>query len=220
VLDASGGLEERDPLVDFRTINEEIAEFDPEMSRKPMLVALNKVDVPEARENIPGMRQVLKGEGFRVFPISAATGEGVQDLFAAVGEQLRNLAEAEADERKAEAARPKRRVYTIGNVDERAWDAQRIDEDSFRVTGVGVERFTRMTNFDLREGGERFQRMLERNGIASELERLGIQDGDTVYIAEHELLWGNQPDDDGAFVMAGNLDPTEFEWVEGDDDEE
>jgi hypothetical protein len=61
--------------------------------------------------------------------------------------------------------------------------------------------------------------MLERNGITSELERLGIQDGDTVYIAEHELLWGDQPDDDGAFVVAGNLDPTEFEWIEGDDEE-
>ena len=77
-----------------------------------------------------------------------------------------------------------------------------------------------MTNFDQFEGGQRFQRMLVRNGIASELERLGIQDGDTVYIAEHELLWGDQPDDDRAYVVAGNLDPTEFEWIEGADDEE
>ncbi len=220
VLDASGGLEGRDPLEDFHTINDEIAAFDDRMAAEPMLVALNKVDVSEARDNLPRLRSVIEGEGFRVFPISAATGEGVPELFAAVGGQLQMLAEADAEARKAESDKPKRRVYTIGNVDERAWDAQRIDEDSFRVTGVGLERFTRMTNFDQREAVDRYQRMLERNGIASELERLGIQDGDTVYIAEHELMWGDQPDEDGSFVVAGHVEPTEFEWIEGDDEEE
>ncbi|HYI25063.1 MAG TPA: GTPase ObgE [Thermomicrobiales bacterium] len=220
VVDASGGLEERDPLADFRTINDEIGEFDAEMADKPMLVALNKVDLVEARDKVPGLRETLEGEGFQVFEISAATGEGVSDLFAAVGQRLLDLAADEADARKAREEAPKRRVYTIGNVDEQAWEATRVDLDTFRVTGVGVERFTRMTNFDLREAGERFQRMLDRSGIASELERLGIEEGDTVLIAEHELLWGNQIDEDGAFVLAGSIDPTEVEWTDEDVDYE
>ena len=142
---------------------------------------------------MPGLRETLEGEGFQVFPISAATGEGVSGPVR--GGRAATARSGRGRSRRAqgaEEAKPKRRVYTIGNVDERAWDAQRVDLDTFRVTGVGVERFTRMTNFDLREGGERFQRMLDRNGIASELERFGIEEGDTVLIAEHELLWGNQ----------------------------
>ncbi len=217
VLDASGGLEGRDPIEDFRTINAEVAAFDDAMAAKPMLVALNKVDIPEAQENLPHLRSVLESEGYEVFPISAATGEGVRPLFEAVASRLRDLDADEADARKARDEKPKRRFYTIGNVDEHAWDAVREDEETFRVSGVGIERFTRMTNFDLREGADRFQRMLERAGIAAELERLGIEDGDTVLIAEHEMVWGNQFDDDGSFVIAGGVEPDELDLI---DDEE
>lgn len=212
VLDASGGLEARDPLVDFHGINAELAAFDPAMGVEPMLVALNKIDLPEAQSQMPRLRAALEAEGYSVYPISAATGEGTTELFAGVAERLREIVDQEAAERKDESAKPKRRVYTIGNIDERAWEAMRVEDGVYRVSGVGVERFTRMTNFDLREGGERFQRMLDRTGIAAELERLGIEDGDTVFIANHEMLWGNPPDDDGAFVLAGFVEPDGVAW--------
>jgi GTP-binding protein len=213
VLDASGGLEGRDPLEDFRTINAEIAAFDPAMAAKPMIVVLNKEDLVEARDNTPRLREVLEGEGFTVMPISAATGEGVQAVFEQVAAILRELDLQEAEAKKALAERPKRRVYTIGNVDDRAWEATRTGSHSFQVTGVGIERFTHMTNFDLWEAAERFQRVLERSGISAELNRLGIQAGDTVSIANHELIWGEQEDEDGAFVVADS-----GEDEEGDDD--
>ena len=63
LLDASGGLEGRDPLVDFRTINAELAAFDPELAAKPMLVALNKIDLIEARDNLDRLHAVRKGGG-------------------------------------------------------------------------------------------------------------------------------------------------------------
>jgi Obg family GTPase CgtA-like protein len=112
-----------------------------------------------------------------------------------------------------------RRVYTIGNVDERAWDIQRTDEDAFVVTGVGIERFTQMTNFDQWEATDRFQRVLDRSGISRELTRLGVQTGDTVTIAGHNLLWGDQEDEDGAMVIPDEGEAAELEWLAEEADE-
>ena len=218
VLDAAGGLEGRDPLEDFRTINTELTAFDDEMGSKPMLVALNKVDLVEARDNLPTLRQTLEQENHQLFEISAATGEGVPDLFNAVGAALRKLAIRDEEERKQHAEKPTRRVYTIGNVDSRAWDIERTGDDAFRVTGVGIERFTRMTNFDLWEATERFQRVLDRSGISAELNRQGVQTGDTVTIATHDLVWGDQDDEeDGSFVVLGDEQEAEYEWLAEDD---
>lgn len=195
VLDASGGLEGRDPLEDFRTINKELFDFDPSMRDKPMIVVLNKIDLPEARENLPMLHDVLGGEGFTIFEISAATGEGVRELQNAVGDRMREIREAEAQERQLEEAKPKRRVYTIGDVDERAWDVERVSAHHFKVTGVGIERFAAMTNFDLWQSVERFQRVLERAGILDELEKMGVQDGDTVTIGTFEMNWGEDEEE-------------------------
>lgn len=192
VLDASGGLEGRDPLEDFRMINDEVFDFDPGMRDKPMLVALNKVDLTEARENLPRLREVLGGTmGYRLFEISAATGEGVTDLMNAVGERVRDIRELEAAEKQMEDEKPRRRVYTIGDVNEQAWDIVQRGPDHFVVSGVGIERFTQMTNFEEEQSVERFQRVLDRAGIMDELEKMGVADGDTVQIGDFEMTWGD-----------------------------
>jgi GTP-binding protein len=192
VLDAAGGLEGRDPLDDFRKINGELVEFDEEMAKKPMIVALNKIDLVEARENLPRLRATLTREGYDVYEISAATGECVAALHNAIGARMRDIREAEAEERKLAAEKPRRRVYTLGNVDERAWDITQTAPDHFVVSGVGIERFAKMTNFDQWESAERFQRVLERAGILSELEKMGVKDGDSVQVGVFEMQWGDQ----------------------------
>jgi GTP-binding protein len=190
VLDASGGLEGRDPLQDFETVNAELDAYEEDLLGKPMLVALNKVDIPEAQERVPALTSELAGRGYAVYPISAATGEGVQALLQDVAAALR-----EAVEREVEAEKPQeRRRFTLENVDERAWVAQPISPNHFAVTGVGVERFTAMTNFETDDGQDRFERFLETSGINAELERLGVEDGDVVHIGNHELVWGAQDD--------------------------
>jgi GTP-binding protein len=190
VLDASGGLEGRDPLVDFTTINDELRDFDAALAKKPMVVALNKVDLPEARDNLPRLRAELERQRFQVFEISAATGEGVQPLLNTVAETLRDLEIQAAEEAKRVAREP--RVYTLEKTDERAWQVSRRSLHHFDVTGVSIERFAKMTNFDLDDAVTRFQRVLEASGISGELERQGIQDGDVVHLAGRELIWGEQ----------------------------
>jgi GTP-binding protein len=190
VLDASGGLEGRDPLVDFATINEELKDYDPALIGKPMLVALNKIDLPEAQVNLPRLQRELATKGYRVFTISAATGEGVQPLMNAVGETLRDLAIQAEEEAKRQARQP--RIYSLEQADERAWRARRLSQHHFEVTGVAIERFARMTNWELEAAVDRFQRVLDASGITAELERLGIEPGDVVRLAGRELVWGEQ----------------------------
>jgi GTP-binding protein len=188
VLDASGGLEGRDPIVDFDTVNAELEAYEDDLMSKPMLVALNKVDVSEAQDRIPALSSALQERGFSVFPISAATGEGVLALLQAVASTLREVVAQESEQEKPQ----ERRRYTLENTDERAWSVERTSKQTFAVTGVGVERFTRMTDFSREEGVERFQRMLESSGISQELDRQGVEDGDVVSIADYELIWGDQ----------------------------
>jgi GTP-binding protein len=222
VVDAAGGLEGRDPLEDFRTINAELAAFNPEMAAKPMVVALNKVDLAEARENIPRLREVLDAEGFTCFEISAATGEGVDLLYNEVAARLAAIEIERAEERRKDAERPQRRVYTMGNVDERAWEVRKVGEGEFLLEGIGVVRFAHMTNFDSWEAADRFQQMLDRSGISAELTRLGIHEGDTVHVAGKELAWGEQEEDEAIIIsesLAADDEDTEDD-VEVDFEEE
>ncbi len=196
VLDASGGLEGSDPLENFDTVNAELSAYGEGLLDKPMLVALNKIDIPEAQDKVPRLEKGLSERGFRSFPISGATNEGVDRLLEAVAAELRAITEAE------EAAGPaaSRRVYTLESVDERAWEVQRTSPHEFLVSGTGVERFTRMTDFGIDEAVDRFQRMLTSSGIAEQLDRLGIQPGDVVHIAESELVWGDQDEYEPMFI--------------------
>jgi GTPase len=188
VLDASGGLEGRDPMVDFETINAELASYNPELAERPMFVALNKADLTEAQDNLPRLREEIGERGFRMYEISAATGAGVQDLLVTIHQELDEI-------RQQETERPpkpqERRVYTLADADERAWEVKRLDEGVFLVTGTAIERLTQMTNFDQDDANTRFQRVLDVSGISAELENQGIEPGDTVTIAGMDLGWGD-----------------------------
>jgi GTP-binding protein len=188
VLDASGGLEGRDPLQDFETVNAELHAYEEDLLAKPMLVALNKADISEAQQNLESLTMELQNRGYAVFPISAVTGDGVPELLQAVAAVLREVRQNEAEIEKPQV----QRRYTLENVDERAWSVDRLSRHHFAVTGIGIERFTRMTDFSRDEAVERFQRLLESSGISEELGRLGVEPGDVVHIADIELVWGDQ----------------------------
>jgi GTP-binding protein len=133
------------------------------------------------------LEAALQGAGFPIYPISAATGEGVGPLMEAVGAALRAIEPAAITEKPQE-----RRRYTLASQDERAWQVERRSAHHFGVSGIGIERFTKMTDFSSEQSVERFQRVLDTSGISAELERLGIQEGDTVHLAGREFTWGDQ----------------------------
>jgi len=196
VLDASGGLEGSDPLENFETVNTELSAYGEGLLDKPMLVALNKIDIPEAQQQLGRLETALSEGGFRTFPISGATNEGVARLLEAVAAELRVIGEAEV----AAGSVTSRRIYTIESVDERAWDLQQTAPHQFLISGIGVERFTRMTDFGNDEAVDRFQRMLTSSGISERLDRLGVEPGDVVQIADSELIWGDQDEFEPMFI--------------------
>ena len=171
-----------DPLGDFDAINQELVLFNPALADKPQIVALNKLDLPEARAVWPAVQAAMQQRGLHAMAISAATGENVQALIYTVKNVLRELpAEPPPAEELPEIAPPP---------DEKAFQVYQVADHKWYVEGIAIERAAAMTNWDYYEAGLRFQRILRALGITEALRREGIQDGDVVRIGETELVWG------------------------------
>ncbi len=173
-----------DPVGDYEVINQEMMLFNPTLAKRPQLIVLNKIDLPQARENWPRLQEALADTGNPFFAISAVTGENVQQLLYEVKTQLDRLpaqVETEAVEE----------LPTLSpEEDERSFQVTRLEDELWLVEGVAIERVAQMTNWDYYEAGLRFQRVLSAMGISDALRKQGVQDGDTVQIGGIELVWG------------------------------
>lgn len=173
-----------DPVGDYEVINQEMMLFNPTLAKRPQIIVLNKIDLPQARENWPRLQEALADTGNPFFAISAVTGENVQQLLYEVKTQLDRLpaqVETEAVEE----------LPTLSpEEDERSFQVTRLEDELWLVEGVAIERVAQMTNWDYYEAGLRFQRVLSAMGISDALRKQGVQDGDTVQIGGIELVWG------------------------------
>ena len=176
----------RDPAWDRNVIRDELEAHDPALLAKPLLVAFNKIDLPAAAEAWPAFRDSLAAAGQPVVALSAATGEGIDALRAALADLL-----PDADEMGA----PPEPAGVVVHRIEPVSDEFVIDHEDgvFRVSGKRIERIAAQTNFEVEESAERFQRDLARLGIDDALRRAGVEPGDTVRIGATELEWGAQP---------------------------
>ncbi|MEE9613753.1 MAG: GTPase ObgE, partial [Thermodesulfobacteriota bacterium] len=90
ILDLSPDTD-RDPMEDFKVIMRELEAFSPELAGRPSVLVLNKVDLTEAREALPGLLKFFTGKGIKVFPVSAVTGDGLTELVDWVGTEVERL---------------------------------------------------------------------------------------------------------------------------------
>ncbi len=169
-----------DPLADFAAINEELAAFNESLTRKPQLVAFNKIDIPEARERWPEVEEELEAQGYPAMAISAATHENARELLYRAAQML-----SEAPEEEKE---PERLPVFRLDEDEETFTLTRAG-DGWRVHGVRVERLADMTVWNLNESVRRFQRVMESMGVMDALREAGVQPGDTVHFGKTELVW-------------------------------
>jgi GTP-binding protein len=170
-----------DPVADYTQINSELALFDPELAQKPMIVALNKIDLPEVQARWPEIERALRERGVNAVAISALQKIGLQPILW----QCATLVK-EAATRPIKAELPTYRPQE----DPRAFQVTRLPDGSFRVTGAAVERAAAMTYWEYEESVRRFQRLMETLGVDEALRQAGIQNGDTVYIGDKfELEW-------------------------------
>jgi GTP-binding protein len=115
LVDLSAPGEDRAPLRDLDVLDHELARYSPELARKPQIVAANKIDLPDARERLPAFQAALAARGMPVFPISAATGEGVGPLLDAVAQVLSGGALPALGRAERPRRRPKAGAAPPGN---------------------------------------------------------------------------------------------------------
>ena len=180
VIDAAVG-DQHKLWNDYEQVRTELKKYSASLARRPQLIALNKMDAVSEPSEVLAFRQRLVKLRRRSFPISAATGEGVQDLLWATSRML--------ERRKHEAPEPvpALKVYR-GPSSAEPFTIEAID-GGFRVSGNQLERLLAMTDITNPEGLAHFQRMLDRWGLNDALARHGARGGEMVRIADAEFLY-------------------------------
>jgi GTP-binding protein len=174
-----------DPVADYNQINTELALYDEDLARKPQIVVFNKMDLPDAQEYFPLVKEALEKRGVEVMPISAATHMNIQQLIQRSFTEIDNLPEP------VETITPEDAVQTYTLEDEPIFTLDKRADGAFVVKGKRIERAAAMTFWDYEDAVSRFQKILEILGISQALKEAGVEPGDTVYIGDFELEWAD-----------------------------
>ncbi len=177
IVDAAG-TEGRDPVADIYAINKELEAYNPDIAKRPQVIAANKIDAIYDTENSPveAIKKEFEPMGIAVYPISAVSGQGVKELLYHVNEMLEEISEEVTvfeQEYFPELAafQDSDEPYTVSYDEE---------EQEYVVEGPRIEKMLGYTNLESEKGFTFFQNFLKETGILEQLEELGIQDGDTV----------------------------------------
>ena len=176
VVDVAG-TEGRDPIADIYAINAELANYSEELSRKPQVIAANKTDAIYDLEESPveQLRKEFGPKGIDVFPISAVSGKGVNELLYHVRQMLDGL-----DEKPTVFEQEYFPEMALAVSDEPYIVTYDALEQEYVVEGPRIEKMLGYTNLESEKGFAFFQGFLKDAGILDKLEELGIQEGDTV----------------------------------------
>ncbi|NJD01189.1 MAG: GTPase ObgE [Ruminiclostridium sp.] len=169
----------REPLKDFEVINNELKQYNPKLAERMQVVAANKVDLPRGKENLPEFTNTLEKDGYKVFPISAATGSGMRELMLYAAEMLSKLPDTFITDDIEEEA-----VYVAA--DEEPFNIRK-EGKNYIVEGNWVRKIVGSTNFGIFESSQYFQRAIRTKGIVDALEKMGINEGDTVKMYDFEF---------------------------------
>lgn len=184
IVDISG-IEGRDALEDFDKINDELKLYNEKLSTRPQVVVANKMDILEDESVFEDFKNELEGRGYKVFKMSAATRQGIDDVIAYVAQLLQDVEDVELVTEE-EMYRPEL------DVQEEEGLTIEIDEDGvYVVTGKSLRRIMYSVNFDDMESLQYFQKAMESQGVFDKLREMGIEDGDTVRIYELEFEFYN-----------------------------
>jgi len=174
------GLSE-DPIADYSQINTELSLFDPNLAKKPQIVALNKIDQPEVQERLPALQKSFKKIKVELTTISALARTNTRDLLIKAYQKLQ-------DTPPLESVEPPMPVYKPQE-DPREFAIRREGAHEWRITGTAIERAAKMTYWEHDGSLRRFQKIMETLGVDETLRKAGVQEGDIVAIGEFELEW-------------------------------
>ena len=179
-IDVSG-QEGRNPVQDYKTINEELKKYSEKLSTRKQIIVATKIDAMQDETNLKELENLAKKEKLEIYKISAVTGQGVQELIDHVTEILKTLPKEDLFEYE------EKMVYTLKDKDQE-WTARK-EGDIFIVEGRAVDRLMGRINIEDNESMYYFHKCLKNMGIDDKLKELGVCEGDTVKIAGWELEW-------------------------------
>ena len=177
----------RDPVEDIAAIHKELMQYNPAIMKKPIVIAANKIDASAYLEENPveKLKEVYEPQGYKVYPISAVTGEGVKELLYAVLELHETVATEqvvyEQEYFPEQMLVTEDLPYTIALTE----DAK--GKQIFIVEGPKIDKMLSYTNLDSEKGFTFFQKWLRNTGILDNLKQSGINEGDTVRMYGHEF---------------------------------
>lgn len=172
------GTEGRDPIEDIYAINKELAAYNEEIAKRPQIIAANKTDAiydDGTNDPVKRLKDEFEPKGIQVYPISAVSGQGLNELLFAVKGMLEEINEPpivfEAEIVPDEILQYSNEPFSV------TYDEV---EDEYVVEGPRIEKMLGYTNLDSEKGFVFFQKFLKENEILNQLEELGIKEGDTV----------------------------------------
>ena len=179
-IDVSGA-EGRNPEEDFYTINQELKKYSEKLSKRKQIIVANKIDSMQDETLYNKLEEVAKKENLEIYKISAATGEGIQELMKHVSKILKELPKENLIEVE------ERVEYTLSE-EKNQFNVEIVDGE-YIVTGKAAERLMGRVNIGDNESMHYFQKSLREIGIEGTLKNMGIKEGDTVKILEWEFEW-------------------------------
>lgn len=183
IVDGAGS-EGRVPLEDLKSIHAECESYDPEILKKPIIVAANKVELiqsEEQEEALKDLEKYCKEMHYPFFKISAASNQGIYPLLEEAYKLLEGISkeemlyESEVD------------LETLGAVESLPIKYEHPEEGLFLVEGPKMEKMLGYTNLEAEKGFLFFQRFMVEQGIIKELKKMGMKEGDTIKIFSHEF---------------------------------
>ena len=180
VIDVSG-IEGRDPVQDFYTINKELKSYSEKLSTRKQIIVASKIDIMQDDTGLKALEELAQKEGLEIYKISGVTGQGLTELLNRVSEVLKTLPKEEIVESE------ERVVYTLE--DDKDDFSVRKEGNTFVVEGKAINRLMGRINIDDNESMYYFQKNLKSLGIEDELKRQGIKEGDLVKILNWTFEW-------------------------------
>ena len=173
-----GAIEGRDPYEDYQIINHELESFNPKIMEKPQIIVANKMDMPDAEENLKRFQEKVK---LPVYPVSALQSEGIEDVLVALADMLDKIEKQPLYEKEQFAS------HVLYKFEEKEPFTITRDNQVWVVRGDEVEKLLKMTHFNTDESVLRFSNKLKKMGVDDKLRELGACEGDTVRILDFEF---------------------------------
>ncbi|WGU97406.1 GTPase ObgE [Paenibacillus dendritiformis] len=181
------GTEGRDPFDDWVKINDELRQYNEKLAERPQIVAANKMDMPQAEENLEAFREqvrALKGDEIEIMPISSLTKQGVQELLYKAMDMLEQLPDTHVEE---VADVEERKIYRYNKKEEKPSFTIRRENDTFVIESEAIEGMLKRIQMTSHDAILRFARTLRRMGVDEELRKRGAEDGTIIRIGDFEF---------------------------------